>query len=185
MEENKAEEVKRAEKEEDEESQDSFEEFLRIKDIDFCGESKEEAKFNSVTKTEKKAKSAEVLISLPEISKEGRSTRLKTYYALLDICSSVSLANEKITKEHVLPKSCRKSNDKWLTQCGEFETHNVAELDQVKLSQLLMKRGFKVSFHFFQKKEDDWYDFIIGRDMQQELGINIINSEAKFRWNRI
>ena len=184
-EEKNTEEVKRGETEEDEESQDSFEEFLRIEDMDLCGECKEEAKFSSSTKTNQKAKSAEILISLPEINKEGRSTRFKTYYALLDTGSSASLANERIMKEHVLPKSCRQSNDKWLTQCGEFVTNKVAELEQVKLPQFSIKRGFKASFHFFQKKEDDRYDFIIGRDIQQELGIDIINSETKFRWDGI
>ena len=39
--------------------------------------------------------------------------------------------------------------------------------------------------HLFKKNESDWYDFIFGRDFQQIIGINIINSRKKLAWGDI
>jgi hypothetical protein len=60
-----------------------------------------------------------------------------------------------------------------------------AVINMIKLPQFTSKRTFSAEMYLFQKKAENVYDFILGRDLLQEIGIDIINSTRTFRWNEI
>ena len=37
----------------------------------------------------------------------------------------------------------------------------------------------------FKKSDSDKYDFILGRDFQQDIGLDILNSKRKLAWDDI
>ena len=55
----------------------------------------------------------------------------------------------------------------------------------MRLPQFTTKRRVDVEFHLFLKIEKDRYKFIIGCDILQQLGFDIINSKQLFAWDGI
>ena len=70
----------------------------------------------------------------------------------------------------------------WDTQGGVFETFATTTLEKMQLPQFTMKRNFSHTWHLFNKRKNDRYDAIIGRDLQQNLGIDVLNSKKAFSW---
>ena len=64
------------------------------------------------------------------------------------------------------------------------EVHYVA-LENVRLPQFTTKRRVNAEFHLFSKAPKDKYDFILGRDFLQHVGLDIINSKQVFAWGGI
>ena len=122
--------------------------------------------------------SAELLISVP--GKHGRHT----FTALVDSGCSKSLA-DKVLAKTVSVKSTRKHKQKWVTKAGEFVTYGRATLDKLVLPQFTTNRKVSHEFHLFTKHKSDRYDFILGQDFTQKLGIDILNSSKKFAWGGI
>ena len=69
----------------------------------------------------------------------------------------------------------------WSTQGGDFKIFTKSSLDELQLPQLNTIRDFSHKLHLFEKKTDK-YDAIIGRDLQQALGMDIMNSKGTFDW---
>jgi len=55
-------------------------------------------------------------------------------------------------------------------------------LKKLQLPQFATRRDFEGSFHLFEKDKSDRYGVIIGRDLQQAIGLDIINSQQDFTW---
>ena len=122
--------------------------------------------------------SSEILFSIPEFFDK------LVFTALVDSGCSKSLLNEKIVRDAGTVK-IRNKQQKWVTKAGEFRTHGKSELTGLVLPQFTSSRKIEHSFHLFTKTRNDRYDMILGRDLTQKLGLDILNSERKFKWNGI
>ena len=58
-------------------------------------------------------------------------------------------------------------------------------LENMRLPQFTVKRRTDSEFHLFLKGEKDKHSFIIGRDVLQQIGLDILNSKNVFAWDRI
>jgi hypothetical protein len=79
----------------------------------------------------------------------------------------------------------QKNSVKWDTATGSFHTDGVVTIENYHLPQFTRKRHITSSFHMFQKRPKDKYDFILGRDLLIELSIDIRYSTAQFVWENI
>ena len=131
---------------------------------------------------EKEAYGSEVLVGV-QVVKEG-SKEYRTYRGLIDTGSSSSLMNVAIARDNGIKKFNR-SEIKWNTQAGQFKTHGSQIVNALKLPQFSTHRTFSSNFHMFEKKQDGRYDLILGRDILQSIGLDILNSDKKFEWNGI
>jgi hypothetical protein len=68
---------------------------------------------------------------------------------------------------------------------GSFQTDGIVTIENYHLPQFTRKRHTTSSFHMFQKRSKDKYDFILGRDLLTELSIDIRYSTAQFVWENI
>jgi len=73
----------------------------------------------------------------------------------------------------------------WKTQGGTFKTHGKVSIEKFCLPQFSTKRKVNAAFYTFTKKPIDSYDIILGRDICQELGLDVINSKKVFTWDDI
>ena len=73
----------------------------------------------------------------------------------------------------------------WQTETGTLTTNKSVVLENVRLPQFTTKRRVDAEFHLFKKLEKDRYDFILGHDVLQQLGLDIVNSKKVFSWDRI
>ena len=108
----------------------------------------------------------------------------KTYLGLLDTGSSSSLMDVAIAKE-TGSKDIKGSETKWNTQAGQFKTLGSKNFAALRLPQFSIHRTFSSTFHLFEKKPEGRYDVILGRDVLQLIGLDIINSSKQFEWNGI
>ena len=132
------------------------------------------------TKKER-SRSSELLLSIP--CGVGSKKNI-TVLALADTGSTSTLGNINIFG----PRCRKKVNTKptgWNTQAGDFQTTSEGHVDRVKLPQFSTKRSFGADFHLFQPGKGCRYDVIIGQDLLQELGIDILNSSKSFHWDGI
>ena len=141
--------------------------------------------FNMVNKindsgTKKKAKSAEILLAIPD---GVGSNKHKLLLALADTGTSSSLASSTVVGPR--SKKKKKVEASYQTQVGVFHTEQEAEVDNVRLPQFTTKRSFRATFNLFTPSNDTKYDIIIGRDIMQELGLDVLNSSRTFRWGEI
>ena len=73
----------------------------------------------------------------------------------------------------------------WLIQGSEFTTTHKAEITDIKLPQFTKNRKVSFEMCLFEKKKTDRYDFILGCDFQQAIGLDILNSSRKLAWDGI
>jgi hypothetical protein len=131
---------------------------------------------------EEKMPSAEILIAIP--NKKG-SKKYTTYLGLMDSGSSGSLVNKEIVEYADFNIKLQKKPTKWDTATGVFQTDGSVTIEQYCLPQFTRKRHITTSFHMFQKRSKDKYDFILGHDLLKELGLDIHYSASQFVWENI
>jgi hypothetical protein len=78
-----------------------------------------------------------------------------------------------------------KKATKWDTATGVLQTDGTVEIERYILPQFTRKRYISTSFHMFQKQSKDKYDFILGRDLLQDIGLDIHYSASQFVWDNI
>ena len=128
-------------------------------------------------KVKEETVSAEILVTLP---REGKN---KIFIALLDSGTSASLVSDKVAK---LGTYIRKTKStKWTTQAGNFVTGSRSKLTRLKLPQFTIRRSIAFDAHVFDKKENDKYDLILGRDFMQAIGMNLLYDSKQFQWGEI
>jgi hypothetical protein len=74
---------------------------------------------------------------------------------------------------------------KWDTATGVFQTDGSVQIEHYCLPQFTRKGHITTSFHMFQKLPKDKYDFILGRDLVKDLGLDIHYSALQFVWENI
>jgi hypothetical protein len=131
---------------------------------------------------EKTVPSSEILIAMPE--KKG-SKKFKTYLGLVDSGSSGSLVNEQLAKCADYEIKLNSKPTKWDTATGVLQTNGTVQIESFILPQFARKRYITASFHMYQKQPKDKYDFILGRDLLQEIGLDIHYSASQFVWDNI
>jgi hypothetical protein len=122
------------------------------------------------------------LIAIP--NKKG-SKKYTTYLGLVDSGSSRSLMNKEIVEYADFNIKFQKKPTKWDTATGVFQTDGSVTIEQYCLPQFTKKRHITTSFHMFQKRAKDKYDFILGHDLLKELGLDIHYSASQFVWENI
>jgi hypothetical protein len=79
----------------------------------------------------------------------------------------------------------QKKPTKWDTATGVLLTKGKAFIETFSLPQFTKKRQVSSTFHLFEKREDDKYDIILGRDFLQAIGLVIDYSASQFTWDNI
>ena len=134
---------------------------------------------NSNSEKKEEIKGAEILLVLPE--KEGHKEVVLR--GLLDNGTSESIIDQNKVKNRV--KTEEKTKVNWNTKGGNFDTFAKGEIQGLQLPQFTTRRSFNAKFHLFRGSKKERYDVIIGRDILQSLGIDIINSKRTFKWDDI
>ena len=117
--------------------------------------------------------SAEIIVVVPN---EDGGNKYTTYLGLLDSGASGSLANKKITNANSTSKG-KTSETTWQTKAGTFTTSEEVQVKKIVLPQFTTKRKIDGSFHLFNKSKEDTYDFILGQDFCQQVGLDVLNSK--------
>jgi hypothetical protein len=78
-----------------------------------------------------------------------------------------------------------KKSTKWDTATGVLQTDGTVQIENYILPQFTQKRHITTSFHMYQKRSKDKYDFILGRDLLQDIGLDIHYSNSQFVWDNI
>ena len=102
---------------------------------------------------------------------------------MLDTGTTASLASRKAVKYCIENKKDKATN--WTTQGGSFKTSAKATVKDIVLPQFTRSRKADFKMHLFEKEKGDTYDFILGYDFQQSIGIDVLNSKQKISWDRI
>jgi hypothetical protein len=126
--------------------------------------------------------SSEVLIALPN---DKGSKKYITYLGLIDSGSSGSLLSNSIIKDTKFNVERQKKPTKWDTATGVLLTKGKAVIEALSLPQFTKKRQVTSTFHLFEKRENDKYDIILGRDFLQAIGLVIDYSTSQFTWDNI
>ncbi len=79
----------------------------------------------------------------------------------------------------------QKKPTKWDTATGVLLTKGKATIEALSLPQFTRKRQVSSTFHLFDKRNDDKYDIILGRDFLQAIGLVIDYSTSQFTWDNI
>jgi hypothetical protein len=119
---------------------------------------------------------------MPE--KKG-SKKYTTYLGLVDSGSSGSLVNKELVEYAIFAIKKHKKPMKWDTATGIFQTEGSVEIENYHLPQFTWKHNITTSFHMFQKRPKDKYDFILGHDLLKGLGLIIDYSASQFMWDNI
>jgi hypothetical protein len=126
--------------------------------------------------------SSEILVAMP--NKKG-SKKYTTYLGLVDSGSSGSLVDTKLVKNANFNMESNKTPIKWDTAGGILQTNGTALIEKLCLPQFTQKRQITSTFHTFDKRSKDKYDFILGRDLLTDLKLIIDYSVAQFKWDSI
>ena len=103
---------------------------------------------------------------------------------LLDTGSSATLIKESVAREIGNARIINnKKSKKWNTKAGTFVTKKSANLPKIKLPQFTMKKEFDIDQCNIFDDDDEKYDIIIGRETQQEIGLDVINSRKVYQWH--
>lgn len=121
------------------------------------------------------------MVSIP-IGVGGK--KVNTYLGLVDSGASGSLADKELISSCSRKKITTKSTT-WQTKTGTFTTEKSVLLENVRLPQFTTKRRVDAEFHLFSKSPKEKYDFILGRDFLQHVGLDILNSKQVFAWGGI
>ena len=66
-----------------------------------------------------------------------------------------------------------------------FSTTKRVEVKDCKLPQFTSHRKFNGNFHLYAKSKSDRYDAIIGIDLLEKIGIDLLYILRQIRWNKI
>ena len=125
-------------------------------------------------------KSPEILVEIP-MSGERKSPRILR--ALLDSGSTGCIILNEFTVG--LSKKIDKT-ERWTTKGGTFTTKGKCRVPMVLAD---FTRSTTLEYDCYvdetQKSGPGNYDLILGKDFQQEFGIDILNSQLTLRWNGI
>jgi hypothetical protein len=102
------------------------------------------------------------------------SKKYATYLGLVDSGASGSLVNKELVQHADFEFKLQKKPIKWDTANGVFQTSGTVTIEDYCFSQFTRKRQVSTSFHMFQKRSTDKYDFILGHHLLRTLGF-IIN----------
>ena len=152
------------------------EEGYNIEKVRFAVSPKQESK--RTEEKESETMGAEIILTLP-----GKTGKKQLLRGLLDSGTSASLMNH--SKVGAQCKKTDKSVVNWNTKGGNFDTFAQGMIDHLQFPQFTTKRSFNHTFHLFKGAKTDKYDVIIGRDLMQALGIDILNSRHTFKWDDI
>jgi len=108
-----------------------------------------------------------------------------TYLGLIDSGSSGSLLSSSIIKNTKFNVERQKKPTKWDTATGVLLTKGKAVIEALSLPQFTKKCQVSSTFHLFEKRENDKYDIILGRDFLQAIGLVIDYSTSQFTWDNI
>jgi hypothetical protein len=113
--------------------------------------------------------SSEILVALPNTKNSKKYT---TYLGLVDLGSSRSLLNSSIIENADFSVEKQKKPTKWDTATGVLLTKGKVFIEALSLPQFTRKHQVSTTFHLFEKRKDDKYDIIIGRDFLQAIGLD-------------
>ena len=125
-------------------------------------------------------KSPEIIVEIPALNKTSRPRKLR---ALLDSGSTGSIILSEFTLG--LGKKQTKK-EQWTTKGGNFTTSGKCRVPMV-LSDFTTSTTIHFECHVDSSKRSPLqsYDLILGKDFQQEFGIDILNSSLTLRWDGI
>ena len=109
--------------------------------------------------------------------KKRKSKDVFTLKALLDSGATSTLINSKFVK-HLKRRKCTTTS--WQTQCSTFTTSSKAKI-KFLIPELNDQR--LVSAYVHNTPSDMSYDIIIGQDLMQKMGIDLLNSTKTIRWD--
>ena len=136
-------------------------------------------KCRSSKESDKKTKPQSCAIIVSVKTAAGR----KNVLALADTGSSATLANKHIIKDCMSAK--QEKAVEWSTQGGVFNTTHTSMISNLKLPQFTRNRSLAHEMHLFSKNKNDRYDFIFGRDLLHNIGIDILFSKKVIAWDGI
>ena len=109
--------------------------------------------------------------------KKRKSKEIFTLKALLDSGATATLINSNFVK-HLKKHKCHPTS--WTTQNGTFTTSSKAKI-KFLIPELNNQR--LVSAYVHDTPQDMSYDIIIGQDLMQDMGIDILNSTKTIKWD--
>ena len=126
-------------------------------------------------------KSPEIMVQLTNTTNNDKQPNLLR--CLIDSGSSGCIILNEFTAG--LPKQ-KTSDEKWMTKGGQFETKAICEV-QMKLLDFSSSRTVKWKFHVDTKatSKQENYDMIIGKDLMQELGLDVKYSNLSLQWDQL
>jgi hypothetical protein len=126
-------------------------------------------------------KSPEILVEIPTSENIGSPPRILR--ALLDSGSTGCIILNEFTKG--IPKKFG-DTERWTTKGGIFTTKGKCTVPMILVD---FTRSTTVEFDCYvdptQTSNESNYDLILGKDFQQEFGIDILNSSLTLKWNGI
>ena len=73
----------------------------------------------------------------------------------------------------------------WDSQSGGYFNRKKVEMIGLKLPHLSQSREETTFFHLFEEPDGTGYDLILGRNFQQSIGVDILNSYLYFIVNKV
>ena len=111
------------------------------------------------------------------MKQKRKSKDVYTLKALLDTGATGTIVSSKFCK-HLKRHKCQPT--KWQTQNGSFITNSKAKIEFL-IPELNDQR--LVSTYVHDTNQPMSYDIIIGTDLMQEIGIDLLNSSKTIRWD--
>ena len=112
------------------------------------------------------------------MKQKRKSKDVYTLKALLDTGATGTIVSSKFCK-HLKRHKCQPT--KWQTQNGSFVTNSKAKIEFL-IPELNDQR--LVSTYVHDTNQRMTYDIIIGMDLMQEIGIDILNSTKSIKWDK-
>ena len=109
--------------------------------------------------------------------KKRKSKEIFTLKAPLDSGATATLINSKYVR-HLKRHKCTPTT--WTTQSGTFTKSSKVKIEFL-IPELNDQRLVKAFVH--DTPQDMSYDLIIGQDLMQEMGIDILNSSKTIKWD--
>ena len=127
-------------------------------------------------------KSPEIAVEIP-INTGSSTGPNRVLRALLDSGSTGCIILNEFTRG--LPKKFGET-ERWATKGGIFTTKGICKVPMILTD---FTRSTTVEYDCYvdptQKSSESNYDLILGKDFQQEFGIDILNSNLTLKWNGI
>jgi hypothetical protein len=137
---------------------------------------------NNNKNDKKKVPSSEILVAIPD---NKGSKKYTTYLGLIDSGSSGSLVNKDLVEFADFNVKMQRKPVEWDTANGMLKTEGTVLIENYCLPQFSRKHHITTPFHMFHKRPNDKYDFFLGRDLLNELGLDIRFSTSQFVWKNV